>query len=287
MSEDATLKDVTVSPSPADAATPQEETKPAATEPKVEVSDPTAAEDAELGRILRESGYSKAQINQLLDTPKALAGLQAVINSGDGKQLVQLLRQSGNVDAASRIEDSIAEHYVERYGKTDKAEKSGKGPDSELMNEVSDLRSRLNRFETQEQQRQNAAAMAATRQRYQSRVDDFFGQDGIKNLGLTKMDKAGINALLDKELASDPAAVQRISNGNFVDVAPAFKRIIEDWAADKKSSAEAERQAREGVRSAANFTFPGGPEDLKIDQSVFDSWDATEEGFAKALSKAR
>jgi hypothetical protein len=282
---DATLKDVTVSPNPADAAEPKEAVKPAE-EPKPVVADPAEAEALEIGRILLQSGYSKTQINDLMQAPQALASIRNLLST-DQKQFVKQLALS-DPDAANKLRDAIAEEYVELFADKGEPKKAdGKTQDSELMQQVKSLTERISTFETQEQRRQQATALAATQARYNGRVDDFFGQDGIKNLGMTKTEQKAVRALLDKELAADPTVVQRVSNGNFVDVAPAFKRIIEDWAADKKSAVEAEKRQRDNVQSGANYTFPGGPETLKIPEGVSDSWEATEEALAKALQNAR
>lgn len=284
--EIATLKDVTVAPNSQDAAEPAKPAQPAEDKP-IEVKDPGEAEAAEVGRILLNSGYTKAQINELLQAPQALAGIHALLNT-DPKQFVKQYALS-NPAGADKLRDAIAEEYVELHGTKDEGKKSadGKAPDSALMGEVAALREKVTGFETREQQRASAAAMASTRQRYDSRVDDFFGQDGVKSLGLTKSEQAGMRALLDKELATDPTIVQRVSNGNFVDVAPAFKRIIEGWAADRKAAAEADRRQRDNVQAGASFTFPGGPTPLEVPAAVSESWDATEDAFAKALQNAR
>lgn len=290
MSDEVSLRDVTVSASPSvePDAKEQPKTDPASEAPKVELQDPTEKDALELGRLLMGSGYSKEQINQLLETPKALAGLQAVLKSGDGRQIVQLLRQSGDAAAADRIEESIAQYYVEQYGdKGNKGEQGGKTQDSELKAQVEQLRTEIDGYRTKQEQAEARAALASTMSRYQSRVDDFFSQDGMKKLGLTKMEQQGMRAMLDRELAQDPHSVERINRGNFVDVAPTFKRIAESWVADKKSAAEAEKRQREGVEENANFTWPGAPSPLEVPTGAFDSWDNTEEAFAKALSKAR
>lgn len=287
MPEDvATLKDVTVPSNPQDAAKPAEPAKPAAAEP-VKVDDPAQVEAAEIGRILLDSGYSKAQINDLMQAPRALASLKALLDS-DPKQFVKQYALN-NPEGASKLRDAVAEEYVELYG--DKGGKKpagsdGKSADSELMSEVSALRSEVTQFRTEREAANARAALAATQQRYNARVDDILAQDGIKALGLTKSEQAGIRALLDKELASDPDAVKRVSNGNFVDVAPTFKHIIEGWAADKKSAGEADKKAREGVRDAANFTFPGGPMNIEVPESAADSWEATEAALVKALEQS-
>lgn len=286
MSEEATLRDVTVPPDSSDAAEPKKAAEPAKEQP-IEVKDPGEAEAAEVGRILLNSGYSKAQINELLQAPQALASIHALLNT-DPKQFVKQYALS-NPTGAEKLRDVIAEEYVELHGTRDEGKKpaDGKAPDSALMGEVAALREKVTGFESREQQRASAAAMASTRQRYDSRVDDFFGQDGVKNLGLTKSEERGMRALLDKELAVDQTIVQRVSNGNFVDVAPTFKRIIEGWASDRKAAAEADRKQRDNVQAGASYTFPGGPNPLDIPASVSESWDATEEGFAKALQNAR
>jgi hypothetical protein len=287
MSEDATLKDVTVAPNPQDAAKPAEPTKPAAAEPeKIEVTDPAQADAAEIGRILLDSGYNKAQINDLMQAPRALASLRALLDS-DPKQFVKQYALN-NPEGASKLRTAVAEEYVELFGDKGGAKpagKDGKGADSELMSEVSALRTEVAGYRTEREQANARAALAATQSRYNSRVDDMFGQDGIKKLGLTKSEQAGMRALLDKELASDTDTVKRVSNGNFVDVAPAFKRIIEGWAADKKAAADADKQARDGVKNAANFTFPGGPTPIEVPESAADSWEATEAALVKELER--
>ncbi|SRR5258708_15529648 len=284
MADEATLRDVTVSPNPADAAAPPEPPKPAEDKPVV-VNDPAVAEAAELGRILLDSGYTKAQINDLMQAPQMLASMRSLLDT-DPKQFVKQYALS-NPGGATKLRDAVAEEYVELYGDKGRPKADGKAPDSALMGEVAALREKVTGFESREQQRQVAATLASTQQRYEARVNDFFGQDGVKALGLTKTEQTAMRALLDKELASDQTAVQRVSNGNFVDVAPTFKRIIEGWATDRKSASEAERKQRDNVQSGANFSFPGGPENISVPAAASDSWDATEDALAKALQNAR
>lgn len=282
--EIATLKDVTVSPNPADAAEPKEAAKPAE-EPKPVVTDPALAEAAEIGQILLNSGYNKAQINQLLEAPNALQSIRALLDT-DPKQFVKNYANA-NPAGASKLRDAIAEEYVELFADKGAPKADGKQPDSQLIGEVAALRDEVKGFRTREDQRNASVALAATSARYNARVDDFFSQDGIKKLDLTGTEQEAIRALLDKRLASDPTVVQRVSNGNFVDVAPTFKPIIEKWQADKRDAAEASKRQRDNVQNGASFTFPGGPESLKIPEGVSDSWEATEEGLAKALQNAR
>jgi len=285
MSEEATLRDVTAPPNPVESAAPPEPAAPAKDAPVV-VADPAEADALEIGRILLNSGYNKSQINTLLEAPNALQSIRNLIET-DPKQFTKQLALS-NPAAANKLRDAIAEEYVELFADKGKGkEADGKSQDSELMQQVRSLTERITGFETQEQRRQQASALAATEARYKARMDDFFGQDGIKKLGMTRTDEKGIRALVNSELAADPTAVQRISNGNFVDVAPVFKRVIEDWATDKKSAAEAEKRQRDNVQSGASYTFPGGPQNIEVPAAISESWDATEEGFAKALQNAR
>ena len=285
MSEDATLRDVTVSPNPQDSAAPAEAAKPAEVKPP-EVVDPGVAEAAELGRIMLDSGVTKDRINDILQAPAALQNLRYIIQN-DPQQFVRLLEQTDSAKAENFL-NKVSDMYVERYAdKGTRAAGNGKAEDSQLMSEVSALRNEVNGFRTREEQRISNANLAVTQQRYNARVDDFFSQDGVKALGLTKSEQAGMRALLDKELAADQSVVQRVSNGNFVDVARTFKPIVEGWAADRKEAAETQRKARETVERGANFTFPGGPSPLDIPSSVSDSWEATEDALAKALASAR
>lgn len=287
MSEEATLKDVTVAPNPADAAKAEgtSGTKTAEPEKKVEVTDPAQAEALEVGRILLESGYSKAQINDLMQAPRALASLKALLEN-DPKQFVKQYALN-NPEGASKFREAIAEEFVELYGDKGKKADSGKSADSELMGEVAALRDEVKGYRTAQEQAAARTALAAIQARYNSRVDEFFSQDGIKGLGLTKVDEKGMRALLDKELASDPSIVQRVSSGNFVDVAPAFKRILDERAAETKAKIEADKQARERIKSNSVFTLPGAAEPIQVPTEASESWDATEEAFAKALNSTR
>jgi len=284
MSEEASLRDVTVSPNPQDSAAPAEPAKPAEVRAP-EVVDPGVVEAAELGRILLDSGVKKENINEILQAPAALQNLRHII-ANDPQQFVRLLEQSNSATAENFLK-GVTDLYVERYADKGKPAGTGNAADSTLMSEVSALRSEVQGFRNTEQQRQSSAALAVTQQRYDSRVEDIFSQDGVKALGLNPSEKRGMRALLDAELARDPNAVQRVSNGNFVDVAPKFKNIIEGWAADRKEAADTQRKARETVERGANFTFPGAPSPLDIPASVSDSWEATEEALAKAFSTAR
>lgn len=287
--EEATLKDVTVTPSPGETATPQEEAKSAPPETlKVELADPSAAEAAEIGRILLDSGFSRAQLNDLMQAPQMLRSMRSLLDT-DPKAFVKEYAKA-NPDGAGKLRDAVAEEYVELFGDKgggDKKADSKAAPDSGLMQEVAALRSEVQGYRSATEQANARAAMASTQARYNARIDEMFGQDGVKKLSLTRTEQSAMRALLDKELAGDQTIVQRVSNGNFVDVAPAMKRIFDGWAADKKASSDAERQAREGVQGNANFTFPGAPSPIDMPKGFDESWDATEEALARALEKTR
>jgi len=110
----------------------------------------------------------------------------------------------------------------------------------------------------------------------------------VKELNLTKAEVKALRARLDSELSADPAVVQRVSKGNFVDVPVTFKRIAEEWASDKKAATEADKAAREKIAAGSLAGFQSGPGEMpEIPASTYDSWDATEDAFAKALAGAR
>ena len=79
-----------------------------------------------------------------------------------------------------------------------------------------------------------------------------------------------------------------MSSGNFVDVPSKFKSIVDNWSTDRKQAAEAAKSARESAKGKAFADFSNGAQPFMVDTSskMFDSWDDTEVGFAKALEKA-
>jgi hypothetical protein len=252
------------------------------------VPSPEDAEAAELGKILIASGITKDKVNDVLEAPGALAALRYAVQNNPKEFLAMLER----TDPASgeKFLGAMADTFVERYGgKEAVAGKDGKpDPNANLMTEIAALREKTQRLETEQARRDNAAALAATQERYRSRVDDIFEQKDVKELGLTKAETKALRARLDSELSADPTVVQRVSKGNFVDVPTTFKRIAEEWAGDKKAQVATDKAAREKAERGAFPSFQSGPADMpEIPSATFDNWDATEDAFAKALAGAR
>lgn len=284
MAEDtATLADTVVADSPkadtaADTTATTADTK--ATTTAVD------SEAAELGSILLQSGITKDKVNELLEAPGALSALRYAVENDPAEFLKMIEKASPAV--AQNFHQKLADLYVERYDrpetkKTDKTDAS-----SELMQEIKALREETNSLKTEQARRDQAAALASTQERYRSRVDDIFGQIP-KEVVLTKSEQKAMRAQLDSELSKDPNIVARCSKGNFVDVAPTFKRIIDEWANDRKEAAAADKTAREKQQRGAFAEFTSGPNPFAVDvpSATFDSWDATEAGFAKALEGFR
>ena len=281
MPEDATLKDVTVEPNPSDS--PKEQVVAAKATDDIKVVD---AEAAEIGRIMLDSGYTKEKINQVLEAPAALNSLRYLINNNP-QEFLNLLERTDPATGEKFLEN-MADTYVKRYApKGDTGAKGGKEADASLMNEIAAMREELTGLRTAEQQRQNAATLAQISARYNARVDDLFSQLP-KDLALTKSEKTAMRAQLDKELGADQSVVQRVNNGNFVDVPNRFKSIVEGWASDRKASAQEAKEARERAERGSFADFPSGAQPFMVDvpAGAADSWDATEEAFAAGLTKA-
>lgn len=277
--ETATLKDTVVNDVQ---DTPAPETK---SDPTPEVkTDNTEA--AELGNILISSGYTKERVNELLEAPGALAALRYAVEN-DPKEFLSMLQRS-NPQVADKFLQTMADTFVDRYDAPAPKKAAAKTEDgnSELMAEIAALRDKTNKLETEQQRRDVVALQAATQQRYSARVDDLFGQ--VKDMGLTKSEQLAMRARLDKELSADQTVVQRASKGNFVDVAPTFKKIVDEWVSDKKAAIEAEKTARDRQQKGAFANLSSGPNPfmpVNVSDSTFDSWDNTEAGFAKALEQ--
>jgi hypothetical protein len=280
MADEATLKDITASPNPPVAADAKE---PVKQEPAVVVS--PDADAAEIGRILLDSGYTKDQLNDIMQAPTALASLRHLI-SENPQELINLLDRT-SPDAAKRLLDTAADVYVNRYGKKDDPKGSDKKePNSELMSEVESLRTELNSFRTQRDQEHARMAMAQVKSRYDARVEDLFNQLP-KDAGLTKAETKALRARVDAELAADPTIVQRVSTGNFVDVPHKFKAVIDEWSSDRKAAAQAAEDARKGITKGASPEFSNGPNPfMPANLDFAGSWDDTEAAFAKALERA-
>lgn len=284
--EVATLKDATPGATdPVDTPVdPQAEPTTATATTSTEVADPDAAE---MGRILLESGVAKNQINDLLAAPRALAALRhAVVN--DPQEFQRMLERT-DPTAADQFMSKISDLYLERNQHLLKTPKEGgaKEGDSDLMRQVGALSEKITRYETEQSRRDQAAAMAQVKNRFEGRVDDLFGQLP-KEMGLTKTEKRGIRAVLETELAADPSAVQRITNGNFVDVPKTFKGIIESWTSDKKAAAEAAKTDREQVSSGSFGEFSSGPNPfMNLPKDEGDDWESTAVAMGKAFGRFR
>lgn len=264
MSEDvATLADTVVAPSAPDTTTTPAVTT--ATPEPVATAQPTVNTDAlEIGEILLGSGYTKEQINDLLTAPQTLNQIRYQLENDPAQFLRELERNNPKV--GERVMESITDMYVERYGERGKPAAQPTAPSND---EVTALRARLDQLERERAGERQAASLAATRQRYQGRVDDLFGLKEVKDLGLTKAEVKAMRASLDVELGKDAGATQRIINGNFVDVPKMFKGILDEWVADKRAAVDAAKTARETQQRAANFEFESGP--MGIPKEVGDA----------------
>jgi hypothetical protein len=250
------VKDVTVpEPNPALTTAPE----PAGT--------PVDADAAEIGRIILESGFSKEQINQLLEAPGALQAMKYQIES-DPVEFLRTLSRS-NPQLAQKFQESLVDDYVAKYAPKDTPPKAGgRAPaqDSALMDEVADLREKLNSVTTEREREKHLAAMAQVKARYDARVDDLFNQLP-QGLNLTKAESKALRAQLQAELSEDPQAVQRVSNGNFVDVPRKFQSLVEGWAKERKDAADAEKAKRERASKLASPEFTNGA--VPVDLSAF------------------
>jgi hypothetical protein len=135
--------------------------------------------------------------------------------------------------------------------------------------------------------RDQAIALAQVSARYEARVDDLMGSIP-KELNLTKSERDSLRDSLSQRLGKDPSVKQRVESGNFADLAPTFKGIVEAWSTDRKSAAETQKAAREKSKLSAFSELSSGPNPLMQDipQNFADSWDETEAAFAKALERS-
>lgn len=280
MADDATLKDGLVPPAEPAADPAPAPAAAAPAEPQI-----TDAEASEIGRIMLQSGYTKDKINTVLQAPQALDALKFTIEN-DPEGFLRMLEQA-NPKAGEKFHEVMADVYVKRYGADGKPAAAAADKNAPLMAEVAALREELNSVKTERQSERNAAAMASIKSRYDARVEDLFGQIPTE-ISLSKSEKAGMRALLDRELSADPSIVQRVSNGNFVDVAPTFKKVIDNWSADRKALVEAEKAAREKSSVNASGVVFDGPNPFMVDipKGSDESWDATEAALAKALERS-
>jgi hypothetical protein len=289
--ETATLRDTVVND--AQAVTEKEVTEPELKAPQI--VDQPSAEAAELGRLMLESGISKDQLNALLEAPKALDAIRYQIKE-DPKEFIRMLERT-DPDTGSKFLAEVSDMFLDRNKhllKDDagKAQKADSQHSDELMREVERLREQTTRLLTEEQQRKQSASLAAVRQRYDARVDDLFGLKEVKEMDLKPSEVKNLRARLNLELSGDQSAVQRVNNGNFVDVPRVFQSLLNEKVDDRKAAADLEKGKRERVNSNAFWDFSNGPDasflgDLNkiISDDNDPNWGGTVDGFAKALER--
>lgn len=285
MADEATLRDTVVVDQTADPKTAV--TEPAKADDPVRITEAPNPDALKIGQILLDSGISEGQLNDLLAAPKALEAMRYAIQNNPPDFLTMLDRSDPKT--GEKFLESMADTYLNRYG--DKGKPAGKSSDdssTDLMREVKALREKTADLETREARRENAMQLATTTQRYNARVDDLLGLKEVKDLNLLPSELKGIRARLNVELGNDQNVVQRVAQGNFVDVPRTFKGIIEELASDRKGAIEAAKTQRDRSAKGALPDFASGPNlwmhDVPAGSS--DSWDATEDGFAKALENA-
>jgi hypothetical protein len=233
MATDATLRDTLVSET-------APEVKPIE---KVEEKPAVNMDAAEIGQILLDSGYSKDQLNALMEAPKALAAIRNQIET-DPTEFVKMLQRTDPA-LGNRFLETVSDTWLEQNkhladkGK-DSGKPSGDAQTNELMREMQALREKVTASETREQRREAQIALASATQRYDSRVDELLNQKDIQELKLTKAETKAIRARLGAELSRDPNAVQRVSSGNFADVPRTLKGILDEWSDDRKQTKKPE-----------------------------------------------
>jgi hypothetical protein len=289
------IQDVTNSPNPPAASAGEPAKPPVSAQSAAQPTVPAVTADAdalEVGRILLDSGYSKEQINQLLDAPKALEALRYAVEN-DPKEFIRTLERN-NPAAGEKFLDELSKLYVDRYDRSGApASKDGK-PDAnaEIMDEVRRLQEQVGEFRTKAEQQAQASAMAQVQARYAARVDDMFNQIPSDKFPLTNYEKELIKGKLSADLAADPNTVKRIMNGNFADVPRQFSRILEGISTDRKTAAESEKAKREASNKVGFPQFSGGPAELPKDfytppdsTSSDDIWNT--DGLVKVLEQTR
>lgn len=277
--EDATLRDATIDAEPAVDPKPTDDPKPV-TEPVADLD----KDAAELGKILLDSGFTREQLPELLQTPNALQSIQFLIRN-DPKEFLSMLERT-DPQAAKAFHEKMADIYVERYADKGQPAKGGsKEADPSLMQEIAALREKVTASETREQQRESSAALVRLESQYRGRVDELFNK--VKETTpLTRSEERALRAQLDADLATDSVAKKRISTGNFVDVPTKLNTIIRDWTADKKASAEGEKSRRDSAQQRGFNEFQNGPGPIDLPKGFENDWDSTENAFAKALEQA-
>ena len=279
------IKDVTTpEPNPAAAVAPAGTSE--GTAPAIELN--ADADALEVGKLLLGSGYSKDQVNDLLSAPKALEAIRYMATN-DPEEFIRSLERT-NPGAGENFLDKLSKLYVDRYdrpGSPGNDPKQKDAPNAELFDKVRELTEEVGRFRTQSAAQAAAAADAQTASRYNARVDDLFSQIPTDKFPIEDYEKGLIKDALSSRLAADPAIVQRVRNGNFVDVPVQFKGILDGIAKGRQAKVAAETKARERASSTMFPTFEGGPLELpKEFTSVPDSTNADDIWSIDPLVKA-
>jgi hypothetical protein len=278
---DAATGNQEVNPTPGTPGTTPESQAAAAGTPAasatttVEVADRDAAE---LGRTLLEMGVTKDQLNGILEAPQALQTIRYMVEN-DPQEFIRSLERT-NPGAGENFLDKLSKLYVDRYAKDGSGQNGGKeNPNAELQSQIRELSEKVTGFQTEAQRQANASAQAQIQARFNARVDDLFGQLPPDKVPLTTYEKTLIRSALSNELASDPNAVKRVYNGNFVDVPNRFKTLVEGLVNDRKSVADASAKARNKSAASAFPEISGGTVDLPkdfydvTDVKTEDLWD--------------
>ena len=247
---------------------------------------PADTELTEIGELIKSSGYSKADVNRLVQSEQSLASIRNLIEHNPIEFLNTLERN--NPEAARSFHDKLAQNYVERYATKD-GESQGDDKQKDLMTKIQLLKQKVSDSETRESRRDQAAMMAQVKNMYEARVDTSIN-DLPADLKLTKSEKAAFKAQLNQRLASDPQIVERCARGNFVDVPKTFKSILDEWSNDRKEAAETEKKSREDAKARSFAEGLGGPNMFAVPSEkeladATESWDATEAALARALER--
>lgn len=248
---------------------------------------PTVDTEAlEIGELLKAAGYSKDNVNDLTSSVESLKSLQHIIKNNP-KEFLSMYERN-DAEGAQNFHNVLAQEYIDRYASKDGDNKGGK--ESELAITVKNLQEQVNQSKAEQAARDQAAAMAQIKQRFDARVDDVLGQLP-KEMNLTKSEKNAFRSQLTARLATDPSIVERCSKGNFFDVPKVFKEQLDEWTNDRTEATKAAEDARKDVGkkglaellSAPYMTLPTDVDMEKLQSG--DDWEPNIEALADALNK--
>lgn len=256
----------------------------------IAVTDPSAAEQL---RQLADLGITPQNAQEWTEKGQTLESLAYMLANNPKEFFASIERI--NPQGHKKLLDTAADIYLDRLPPEQRTGSTASstaqtGADSELAREVKRLTQQVETITAQRRQEEGARQYNATKAAYQTKVNEIMGTEVVKKMGLDATEEEYVRLAVDKSIGADQASLNRINKGVLVDVATHVTRALNKVGANRTAKNTTATTAREAVGkngSIGDEVSAGATAVNGVVSQPEDSWEGTEQAFARDLDKSR